>query len=203
MALGLVLNRAQPRVAEASAAFGTIAERCRRAGEWDRAVALCREGLVTYPRHVSAQVTLGWALLDLGRFDEAREQLEAVVKQAPDNLAAIRGLAELHERVDGDAAFGPWTSSDSSGTPREDVAAREDRGQAARASVAPCRSPVEQMDVEQMIEVIEAVDADCFEVGRETSSEARVMADATVSALEAMLDRIQASRPLACSAPIY
>ena len=84
--------------AEDSAAFGPIAERFRRAGDLDRAVSLCREGLQKFPDHISARVTLGWALLDLGNFNEARTELEVVLRRAPDNLSAIRGLAELHDR---------------------------------------------------------------------------------------------------------
>lgn len=96
----LILQRRSQAPAEQSPAFGPIAERFRRAGELDRAVQLCREGLGRFPHHVSARVTLGWALLDLGRYDEARTELEAVLRRAPDNLAAIRGLAELHDRVE-------------------------------------------------------------------------------------------------------
>ena len=47
-------------------------------------------------------MTFGWALLDLGRYEEARTQLEMVLKRMPDNLAAIRGLAELHDRSEHD-----------------------------------------------------------------------------------------------------
>ena len=81
-----------------SASFSVIAERFRRAGQIDRAVSLCREGLEAYPDHLSARVTLGCALLDLGQHVEAHRHLQAVLKRAPDNLAAIRGLAELHAR---------------------------------------------------------------------------------------------------------
>jgi hypothetical protein len=80
------------------AAFGVFAERFRRAGQPEKAVTLCREGLEQFPDHLSARVTLGWSLLDMGEFEEASEQLKSVNKRAPDNLAAIRGLAELHER---------------------------------------------------------------------------------------------------------
>lgn len=96
MGITLVLNRSRQVAAEESPAFGHVAERFRRAGDLDRAVALCREGLQKFPSHVSARVTLGWALLDLGRYEEARVALEGVLKRAPDNLAAIRGLAQLH-----------------------------------------------------------------------------------------------------------
>ena len=80
------------------AAFGVIAERFRRAGQPEKAVTLCREGLEKFPEHLSAQVTLGWSLLDMGKHQEAFDQLKSVLKRAPDNLAAIRGLAELHEQ---------------------------------------------------------------------------------------------------------
>lgn len=92
-------RKAKPqRRAQDSGGFGPIAERFRRAGDLERAVSLCREGLQKFPRHISARVTLGWSLLDLGRYDEARVELEQVLRRAPDNLAAIRGLAELHDR---------------------------------------------------------------------------------------------------------
>jgi tetratricopeptide (TPR) repeat protein len=87
-----------PRRAQDSAGFGPIAERFRRAGDLERAISLCQEGLQKFPHHISARVTLGWSLLDLGRYDEARTELEIVLRRAPDNLAAIRGLAELHDR---------------------------------------------------------------------------------------------------------
>jgi tetratricopeptide (TPR) repeat protein len=100
MAAGYVMNRNRKVPAEETPAFGAIAERFRRAGELERAVELCRDGLRRFPDHLSAQVTLGWSLMDLGRYDEARTALERVLKRAPDNLAAIRGLAELHDRAE-------------------------------------------------------------------------------------------------------
>jgi tetratricopeptide (TPR) repeat protein len=98
---GILLNRNRQVPAEQTPAFGGIAERFRRAGDLDRAVALCREGLKRFPEQLSARVTLGWALLDKGQYDAAREELEQVLRRAPDNLAAIRGLAELHDRSEG------------------------------------------------------------------------------------------------------
>jgi hypothetical protein len=44
-------------------------------------------------------VTLGRALIEVDRLDAAREELEYVLKLAPENLAAIRGLAEIHHRT--------------------------------------------------------------------------------------------------------
>jgi hypothetical protein len=92
--------RKASKPAEDSVAFGPIAERFRRAGDLDRAISLCREGLQKYPNQISARVTLGWALLEQGGFEDARAELELVLRRAPDNLAAIRGLAELHDRAE-------------------------------------------------------------------------------------------------------
>jgi hypothetical protein len=100
MSAGLVLNRTRQVPAEDTPAFGAIAERFRRGGDLERAVALCRDGLAKFPNHMSARVTLGWALLDMGKYDEAQAELEQVLRRAPDNLAAIRGLAQLHERAE-------------------------------------------------------------------------------------------------------
>src|SRR4029450_6471523 len=100
MASSSTTKRRSPRAAEDSGAFGPIAERFRRAGDLDRAISLCREGLQKFPQNISARVTLGWALLDQGKYDEARLELEKVLRRAPDNLAAIRGLAELHDRAE-------------------------------------------------------------------------------------------------------
>jgi tetratricopeptide (TPR) repeat protein len=80
----------------ASIAFGALAEEYRRAGRLDEAVAACRTGLERHPSYLSARVTLGRALQALGEHAAARSEFEYVLSLAPDNLAAIRGLAELH-----------------------------------------------------------------------------------------------------------
>ena len=83
----------------ASIAFAQLAEEYRRGGDYQQAIAICREGLTRHPGYLSAQVTLGRALIELGQFDEARKELEAVLSVAPDNLAAIRALAEIHQHL--------------------------------------------------------------------------------------------------------
>jgi tetratricopeptide (TPR) repeat protein len=82
----------------ASIAFAQLAEEYRRAGDYEHAVRVCRTGLAQHPNYLSARVTLGRALLELQQFDEARTELDLVVQAAPDNLAAIRALAEIHQR---------------------------------------------------------------------------------------------------------
>jgi tetratricopeptide (TPR) repeat protein len=82
----------------ASIAFAQLAEECRRAGNFQEAVDVCRAGLELHPGYLSARVTLGRALIELNDLDTALAELEHVLKSAPENLAAIRGLAEIHHR---------------------------------------------------------------------------------------------------------
>jgi tetratricopeptide (TPR) repeat protein len=83
----------------ASIAFAALAEEYRRAGQHADAIATCKAGLRRHPAYLSAHVTLGRALIEVGQYDEARQELEHVLKLAPENLAAIRGLAEIHHRL--------------------------------------------------------------------------------------------------------
>ena len=96
-----------PRIAElrrrvdadpSSIAFAQLAEEYRRAGNYQAAEQCCRTGLTRHPSYLSARVTLGRTLIELDKLEEAEGELEFVLKSAPDNLAAIRGMAEIHQR---------------------------------------------------------------------------------------------------------
>ena len=82
----------------ASIAFAQLAEELRRAGQFDESVETCRAGLAVHPGYLSARVTLGRALIELNQLEEAQRELEHVLRNAPENLAAIRGLGEIHHR---------------------------------------------------------------------------------------------------------
>src|SRR5512140_3245061 len=87
----------------ASIAFAALAEEYRRGGRYEEAIETCTIGLQRHPAYLSARVTLGRALLEVGRYEEAQTELEQVLRLAPENLAAIRGLAEIHHRRGDDA----------------------------------------------------------------------------------------------------
>ena len=82
----------------ASIAFAQLAEEHRRAGQFDDAVRVCRAGLTQHPAYLSARITLGRALLEMGRYDEAAIEFDYVLKAAPDNLTAVRELADIEQR---------------------------------------------------------------------------------------------------------
>jgi tetratricopeptide (TPR) repeat protein len=90
--------RRRVREDPASLAFAQLAEQLRRTGNTDEAVGVCRAGLVHHPANLTARVTLGRALVELGRLDEAFTELTFVLDATPGNLAAIRALAEIYQR---------------------------------------------------------------------------------------------------------
>jgi tetratricopeptide (TPR) repeat protein len=91
----------------ASIAFAALAEEYRRLGRYDEAVQTCLAGLKRHPAYLSARVTLGRALVETGDLGAAREQFETVLRTAPENLAAIRGLAQIQERLGESAGMDP------------------------------------------------------------------------------------------------
>lgn len=99
----------------ASIAFAQLAEEHRRAGQFEDAVRVCRAGLAQHPAYLSARITLGRALLEMGRYDESVTEFEYVLKAAPDNLTATRELADIQQR-------------------RRDAASRADSEQRAQAA---------------------------------------------------------------------
>jgi len=134
----------------ASIAFAALAEEYRRAGRHDEAIATCRHGLQRHPSYISAHVTLGRALLEVGDFDESKRELELVLRVAPENLAAIRGLAEIHDRRDQGKQAAEFSATDfaemtapATLAPAEEDA-RRDEPEPPRAALpqAPPRIPV-------------------------------------------------------------
>ncbi|HWF83491.1 MAG TPA: tetratricopeptide repeat protein [Vicinamibacterales bacterium] len=82
----------------ASIAFAQLAEELRRAAQFEESIEICRAGLAIHPGYLSARVTLGRALVELNLLDDAQAELQHVLAGAPENLAAIRGLAEISHR---------------------------------------------------------------------------------------------------------
>jgi len=66
-------------------------------------VDVCRAGLALHPSYLSARVTLGRALVELNEIDQAAVELAIVLKNAPENLAAMRAMGEIHLRRGNDA----------------------------------------------------------------------------------------------------
>jgi predicted Zn-dependent protease len=125
----------------ASVSFAALAEEYRRAGRAEAAIATCLAGLTRRPDYVSARVTLGRALMEAGRSGEARVQFERVVQSAPENLAAIRALAILHERDTADATPQPLAAATTEAATPTALSALESFLAAIRKTRAASRNP--------------------------------------------------------------
>ena len=161
----------------ASVAFAALAEEFRRAGSYHDAIETCRTGLQRHPSYISARVTLGRALIETGEYDAARAELEIVLKAAPENLAAIRAMADIHERL------GLGSPQASTGPIAVAQAAVESKPQ-------PAASPANVLEwTPPLAPPMDAAPA----AGIETASDSTADA-AAVGRLEAFLAAIQAAR---------
>src|SRR5262245_40844882 len=194
----------------ASIAFAQLAEELRRAGDYEESVQTCRTGLAIHPGYLSARVTLGRALIELNQLDDARTELELVLKSAPENLAALRGLGEIHHR-NGDlpAALAQYRSA--LALARNDPDLEETVAQLAR-QVEPSEAPadgdettsfdaVPEVEAASAATDLEAPNAEEEQVELAPSAEEPVPSEAelehtarTLAALEQWLDAIHVAR---------
>jgi tetratricopeptide (TPR) repeat protein len=171
--------------------FAVAAERLRRAGRFDEAAALCRDGLARCPHYLSARVTLGCALIELRAYDEARAELKAVLKVAPDNFAAMRALANLHDLSAGDVR------DDESWDPAEFEQFETSVPEAGVPAAAESRPPV--MHAESRIElpafeIEDVIAAAPPDAPTDAPLEARQETARQLEALERFLGRLDSSR---------
>jgi len=207
----------------ASIAFAQLAEECRRAGEYQEAVDTCYAGLEIHPGYLSARVTLGRSLVELGQLDDAKSELSRVLDSAPENLAAIRGLAEIHFRrgqipealaqyrkalvlapndpdleetvTDLSKQVEPAAAAESSGLTMAHMQEELRRQAPAPVVVAPPKPVLESVPVPQVEEPAEAsIDAADAQVGDMFTSAVDDRATRTVAALEQWLDAIHVTR---------
>ncbi len=110
------IKELEQRFAEApdSRLFLPLADALRRAGELDRAVKLCREGLLRYPDFNSASILLGEALAELGELDEAGTVLEQAAARDSGNeriMALLTSITAGKGGVDGGQAVSEESSA--------------------------------------------------------------------------------------------
>jgi tetratricopeptide (TPR) repeat protein len=100
MGLEEEIRELEKRFSEApdSRLFLPLADALRRAGELERAVKLCREGLERFPDFASASILLGECLAELGDLEQAEQTLEKMAAEDSDNLRVLKRLAGLAER---------------------------------------------------------------------------------------------------------
>jgi predicted Zn-dependent protease len=194
----------------ASIAFAALAEEYRRLGRHEEAIETCRAGLQRHPAYLSARVTLGRALIETGDYDGAREELETVLRSAPENLAAIRGLAQIHERLGHSAEMDPHLAAMMHAEAERVTAAQEAAARAAAARAAAEREAAAREAAAREASAREAAERETAAretaaretaaretAAREAAALAAVPAPATIAAinrLERFLSAIQHAR---------
>jgi tetratricopeptide (TPR) repeat protein len=75
--------------------FMPLAEQLRRRGCYGEAIDICMRAKAIHPRYVSCRVLLGRCLIELGMREEARRELEDVLKLDRENVFSLRVMAEI------------------------------------------------------------------------------------------------------------
>ena len=78
--------------------FAPLADAYRKAGELDRALELCTAGLELHPDYVSAHIVFGRCLIDQKNDPGASDAFRKVLTLDPENVLALKILAEIAER---------------------------------------------------------------------------------------------------------
>jgi tetratricopeptide (TPR) repeat protein len=79
-------------------AIAQLADAYRRERLFAEAIECLSAGLHRHPYYLSLRVILGRTLAEHGETEEAAAEFQRVLAVAPDNLMALRGLAEIKER---------------------------------------------------------------------------------------------------------
>ena len=78
--------------------FAPLADAYRKAGELDRALELCTAGLERHPDYVSAHIVFGRCMIDQKNDAGAADVFRRVLVLDPENVLALKILAEIAER---------------------------------------------------------------------------------------------------------
>ncbi len=79
--------------------FVPLAEEYRKMGMVDEAISVLLRGLENQPNYMTARVALGKIYLEKKMLKEAKEEFKKVVTVIPDNLFALKKIAEISEEL--------------------------------------------------------------------------------------------------------
>ena len=88
--------------------FAPLADAYRKAALIDNAIELCQAGLQLHPDYVSGHIVHGRCLVDKKDDSGAESVFQRVLELDPENILALKVLAEIAERNERFAAAGEW-----------------------------------------------------------------------------------------------
>src|SRR3954470_9530077 len=104
--------------------FAPLANEYRKAGDFDQAIFICQEYLPQQPGHMSGHIVFGQALFEAKRLPEARTVFETALGLDPENLIALRHLADISRDLGETTAARAWYERVLQADPRnEEIAA--------------------------------------------------------------------------------
>lgn len=128
--------------------FAPLANEYRKAGDFDQAIFICQEYLPQQPGHMSGHIVFGQALFEAKRLPDAKVVFETALSLDPENLIALRHLADISRDLGDTAAARTWYERVLHADPRnEEIAAimvtlgTGSTAAAAEAPVAPAPPP--------------------------------------------------------------
>jgi Flp pilus assembly protein TadD len=125
--------------------FAPLAEAYRKTGDAERALAILRPGLDLHPDYIPASIVLGRCQLDLGDAAGAEAAFGHVLSLDPENVIALKALADLTER-DGRFAESAERLRVLLDVDRSNDEAREQLARVeAAALAAPTPEPIEEL----------------------------------------------------------
>ncbi len=141
--------------------FAPLADAYRKAGELDRAIELCTAGLELHPDYVSAHIVLGRCLMDQKNDPGASDVFRKVLALDPENVLALKILADIAERGHRYAEAVDWLTRLLNADPMNGDAAEaltRARSRAAQSagqsSPPPVAAPVRAAVPEQVVRLV-------------------------------------------------
>ena len=131
--------------------FAPLADAYRKAGELDRAIELCTAGLERHPDYVSAHIVFGRCLIDQKSDSGASDVFRKVLTLDPENVLALRILAEIAERGGRFGEAADWLSRLLSADPMNGDAAEalaRAKSKAAQSAAKQTPEPVARLVLE-------------------------------------------------------
>lgn len=88
--------------------FAPLANEYRKVGDFEQAIFICQEYLPQQPGHMSGHIVFGQALFEAKRLPEARTVFETALTLDPENLIALRHLADISRDLGDTTAARAW-----------------------------------------------------------------------------------------------
>jgi hypothetical protein len=132
--------------------FAPLAELYRKDGQHERALEVLRIGLESNPNHIPGNIVLGRCCLDLKQDPEAEAAFSKALELDPENVIALKALAEICERSGRLELSEQWLTQLVQVDPSNDDA-RDQLGRVRRAREVVAQASAETLEMPPVVPV--------------------------------------------------